>query len=73
MATFARGIPVRDRALASKAVRMEANIQVEVVTENPAFASKLPGDGLALRGIPAIGRGVSGAIRFTSPESAAVR
>jgi hypothetical protein len=31
------------------------------------FASKLPGDERALRGIPAIGRGVTGAIPGTRP------
>jgi len=35
----------------------------EVIT----FASKLPGDPIALRGIPAIGRGVGGAIHKTRP------
>ena len=31
------------------------------------YASKLPGDPIALRGIPAIGRGVGGAIHETKP------
>jgi len=35
--------------------------------------SKLPGDPLALRGIPAIGRSVSGCIRHTNPEAEAMR
>ncbi len=31
------------------------------------IASKLPGDPIALRGIPAIGRGIGGAIHLTRP------
>lgn len=31
------------------------------------IASKLPGDPIALRGIPAIGRGITGAIHKTRP------
>ena len=36
----------------------------------PIHVSKLPGDPQALRGIPAIGRGVTGAITGTRPEDA---
>jgi hypothetical protein len=43
----------------------EANIKRAVVPEVVAGASKL--DHRRLRGIPAIGRGVSGAIRDTRP------
>jgi hypothetical protein len=32
-----------------------------------------PSDALTLRGIPAIGRGVAGAIRFSQPEAQACR
>ena len=35
----------------------------------PVYSSKLPGDTYALRGIPAIGRGVSGAIAGTVPHA----
>lgn len=34
------------------------------------FQQKLPGDELALRGLPALGRGVSGEIRGTRPDRA---
>lgn len=35
--------------------------------EVAGIASKLPGDPIALRGIPAIGRGITGAIHTTRP------
>jgi hypothetical protein len=65
MGTFPRGIPREERVLASKMVRA---MRGEIVPPVPQFASKLPGDTEALRGIPAIGRGVSGAMRGTVPE-----
>lgn len=66
MATFPRGICRQDRVLVSKLLRAA---RCEVVPEMPVFASKLPGDTEALRGIPAIGRGVAGVIPGTAPGS----
>lgn len=66
MATFPRGISREERVLASKMAR---TMLPGVAPDVPQFASKLPGDTEALRGIPAIGRGVSGAIPGTNPES----
>lgn len=69
MATFSRNVRLEDRVLASKRQRMTAQPpSTEAQPKAPKYASKLPGDGLTLRGIPAIGRGVSGAIRDTSPD-----
>ena len=45
--------------------------ETQALTNNePIHVSKLPGDPLALRGIPAIGRGVTGAINHTRPTDA---
>lgn len=68
MATFARNVRVEDRVLAPKADRETAATATEAQPPAPKYASKLPGDGQTLRGLPAIGRGVSGAIPGTSPE-----
>lgn len=71
VATFPRGISREERVLASKMVRaMRPGMDAVDV---PVFRSKLPGDPLALRGIPAIGRGVGGAIPGTNPELRALR
>jgi hypothetical protein len=45
-------------------VARETNTDIGTVID---YASKLPGDPIALRGIPAIGRGVGGAIHRTRP------
>ncbi len=63
MPTFARGIPTDQRCLAPTSERTTTRPQ----PQEPKYASKLPGDPLALRGIPAIGIGVQGAITGTRP------
>jgi hypothetical protein len=69
MATFARGVRREDRVLASRLIRaMRPGVALDVPQAELEFSSKLPGDNQALRGIPAIGRGVAGAIRGTSPD-----
>lgn len=47
-------------------------LEVDAVLEQRR-QSKLPGDPLSLRGIPAIGRGVGGAVRGSNPEAEACR
>lgn len=42
-------------------------VEVDDQVQQDRFQSKLPGDERALRGIPAIGRGVAGAIPNTRP------
>ena len=65
--TFQRGVSREDRVLASKLLRaMRAGAPMEI--PEPVYASKLPGDTEALRGVPAIGRGVSGAVKGSRPE-----
>lgn len=66
MPTFIRYIPVNDRTVKA---RVQRTVGETTVDEPVVYSSKLPGDSLALRGIPAIGRGVSGARRDTRPES----
>lgn len=74
MPTFPRGVPKKDRVLAPKEERLIiVNSETAAQPANPKFASKLPGDPWALRGIPAIGYGVSGCINGTNPEGVANR
>lgn len=61
MATFPRHIPAEKRVLAPRADR-------HVSKPETVYKSKLPGDTRALRGIPAIGRGVAGAINGSNPD-----
>ena len=69
MATFPRGVRREDRVLAARMLRvMRPGAMFDIPEPEPKFASKLPGDTQALRGLPAIGRGVSGAIPGTSPD-----
>lgn len=65
MPTFIRNVPPEDRVLKPRKDRASGSA---TVPEEVRFTSKLPGDPIALRGIPAIGRGVGGAVRGTSPE-----
>lgn len=67
MATFPRGVPSADRVLRPRGERMTVGTTTEAQPKVPKFASKLPGDPWALRGIPAIGLGVQGAITGTRP------
>lgn len=71
MGTYPRGVPRENRVVPSRKERLSA---APPATDSqpslPKYASKLPGDPDALRGIPAIGRGVGGAIRHTNPETA---
>ena len=67
MGTFPRGIAVEHRTLRRRADRLLVKVTTEAQPKNPKWASKLPGDTLALRGIPAIGLGVEGAITGTRP------
>ena len=53
-------------ALASTVVENSLDLRDRVIVCDPA-------DSLTLRGIPAIGRGVAGAVRFTQPEVEACR
>ena len=64
MGTFPRHIIRTDRCLEPRIHRIIDQYQAP---DNPRYASKLPGDSHALRGIPAIGRGVTGAIPGTIP------
>lgn len=68
MGTFPRNIRLEDRRLASRDQRMTTRVDTEAQPKSPKYASKLPGDPIALRGIPAIGRGVGGAVFGTSPD-----
>jgi len=69
MGTFPRGVRREDRVLAGRMIRaMRPGVMFDIPEPAPRFASKLPGDTRALRGLPAIGRGVSGAIPGTSPD-----
>lgn len=54
----------RDRKKIARIVRDSAAVDV---TDGKRYRQKLPGDERALRGIPAIGRGVAGAIPGTRP------
>lgn len=65
MPTFIRNVPPEDRVLKPRSERAKGSATVE---ESVRFTSKLPGDARALRGIPAIGRSVGGAIPGTNPE-----
>lgn len=64
MATFIRYIPPQDRTIQRRHLNPTDNTPTH---PNPTYTSKLPGDTIALRGIPAIGRGVTGAINGTKP------
>lgn len=73
MATFPRGIPPDERVVRPRSERASASSpSTGARPPAPQYASKLPGDPVALRGIPAIGRGVGGAIRGTNPATASV-
>ena len=52
-------------ALTTAVVELQVNVRDRVIVCDPA-------DTLTLRGIPAIGRGVAGAIRYTNPANQAV-
>jgi len=61
-------LAVQRRQYAEHCAKQLAEIVVTDDEVQPQrFASKLPGDEKALRGIPAIGRGVAGAIPRTRP------
>jgi hypothetical protein len=62
-------LAVRRRQYAEHCAKQLAEIVVtdDVVQPERSFSAKLPGDEKALRGIPAIGRGVAGAIPRTRP------
>lgn len=68
MPTFIRYIPTSDRTIRPREQRA---IGENTVPDPVRFVSKLPGDPIALRGIPAIGRGVGGAIEGTRPDQIA--
>jgi hypothetical protein len=51
------------RALEREVLQQQVDLRERKITHDPS-------DSLTLRGIPAVGRGVAGAIRGTSPESA---
>lgn len=61
--------------LAERLHAQQARILRDNVLEQPATVTQatLPGDTRKLRGIPAIGRGVSGASPGTQPEQATLR
>lgn len=73
MATFSRFIRAKDRTLAPKRDRPRLALGSPEGGGTHKWAAKLPGDEKALRGIPAIGRGVAGAIQGSNPERAACR
>jgi hypothetical protein len=62
-------LATRRRQFAEHCAKKLAEVAVDTGGVQPerTFSSKLPGDERALRGIPAIGRGVAGAIPRTRP------
>lgn len=67
-AAFARLVEEREREQRkiSQIIR-ETSAAVDAPIDSKSYRQKLPGDERALRGIPAIGRGVAGAIPGTRP------
>ena len=64
---------LRDAELARLAVSADRAIAESVGSMGPAPVATTGGDPLLLRGIPAIGRSVAGAIRGTDPERSVMR
>lgn len=61
---------MRRRHEHAEMIQTAHRIATEVGLDTPTvitIASKLPGDPISLRGIPAIGRGITGAIHQTKP------
>jgi hypothetical protein len=66
---------VKAHDLRAHQARVLADVLLEIDPDDPKledrrYATTLGGDHQKLRGLPAIGRGVSGAIHGTSPEQA---
>jgi hypothetical protein len=64
MATFP--LAVRNAQLDAHNAKVLAQLESEAADE-PVRPGSLPGDELALRGVPVVGRGVAGAIPGTRP------